>query len=66
MARLPKSPTRHELDRLIIGNQIEIMAALELLDRAPRVVLGDRIQETVAWWRAHYNEDVTAMPSKED
>lgn len=68
MARLPKAATRHDLDRMIVGNQIFIMGALAgLADLSPAQKLDARIEEVRAWWRSHYSEDVTVMPAlKED
>jgi len=68
MARPPKAATRHDLDRMIVGNQVFIMAALAgLADPMPARRLDDRIAEVRAWWRSHYSEDVTVMPTlKED
>jgi hypothetical protein len=67
MARLPKAVTRHDLDRLIVGNQVFIMAALAgLADLSPAQKLDARIEETRVWWRSHFSEEVTVAPPKED
>ena len=64
MARLPKAATRHDLDRLIIGNQLFIMGMLVgESDVTAATALDQRIQETRDWWRSHYSEDVTVMPA---
>lgn len=59
----PKAPTRHELDRLIIGNQIAIMKALEMLLPGGQHASGPhqlqlRITHLKDWWRFHFNEEV--------
>ena len=68
MARLPKATTRHDLDRLIVGNQIFIMGALAgMVATTPSIRLDARVEEVRRWWRSHYSEDVTVMPAmKED
>jgi len=57
-------PTRQELDRIIIGNQIACMRALSLMAKN---LVGDvnhsmdldlRIHDLKAFWKEHYDEEV--------
>ncbi len=66
MARPPKAATRHDLDRMIVGNQIFIMGVLADLAYPAARHLNDRAAEIRAWWRSHYNEDVTVMPAPKE
>jgi hypothetical protein len=63
MPRIPKATTRHELDRVIVGNQLLIMRALHDFVREPtRADLDRRVIETQSWWREHFSEDVSILP----
>jgi hypothetical protein len=58
---LPKAPTRHEMDRLMVGNQIAIMRALSTsaaVGPLQRRDLDLRIGDIKSWWRLHFNEEV--------
>lgn len=52
-------PTRKEIDRIIVGNQLTIMRALEHI--VPRVAADDlrfRVNDIKDWWRREYGEEV--------
>lgn len=63
MPRIPKATTRHELDRVIIGNQLAIMRGLiRLMGSDYSGELIDRSQDTKEWWRHHFHEDIEVLP----
>lgn len=62
VGRTSKSPTRHEVDRLIVGNQILIMDALGAGDPPVAAALRRRVGEVRAWWRSHHGEELTILP----
>jgi hypothetical protein len=57
-------PTRQELDRIIVGNQIMIMRTLALVsknlvgDMNYTTELNIRVKDTKDWWKAAYDEEV--------
>lgn len=57
VGRTPKTPTRHDLDRVIIGTQVKLLQIAGAHGQA--LALAE-------WWRAHFGEDVTVPPAKED
>ena len=57
-------PTKQELDRIIIGNQIALMKACSIIMKS---MVGDlntmnqldvRIHDTKEWWKAAYDEEI--------
>ena len=63
VGRTSKSPTRHEVDRLIVGNQMLIMGALAgMVATTPSKRLDARIEEVRTWWRSHHGEELTILP----
>jgi hypothetical protein len=51
--------TRHELDRIIIGNQLAIMRAVQTLVRGDvEIALNIRVHDIKEWWRRTFNEEV--------
>lgn len=57
VGRTPKTPTRHDLDRVIIGSQVKLLQIAGAHAQALAIA---------EWWRSHFNEDVTIPPAKED
>lgn len=55
-----KRPTQHEINRIIIGNQLTIMRALILIGRSHVMseTLKIRVNDTKAWWRMKFGEEV--------
>jgi hypothetical protein len=52
-------PTRQELDRIIVGNQLAIMRALAAIaGPVHQRDLEFRVHDVKDWWRRHYNEEV--------
>lgn len=60
VARINKSPTRYDLDRIIIGNQLSIMRAIAAMSpqTGPAEDLRIRVSDIKDWWRRHYDEEV--------
>lgn len=56
---MAKKPTQHEINRLIVGNQVAIMRALAKIAWPDhRQDLEIRALDAKNWWRAHYNQEV--------
>lgn len=50
---------RHPLDRIIIGNQILIMRALQQLVKGDtEIAMNVRVHDIREWWRKEFGEDV--------
>lgn len=51
--------TRHEMDRIIVGNQIMIMRVLRsLIDLDMQVAIDIRVRDLQSLWRLEYSEEV--------
>jgi hypothetical protein len=56
---MKKQKADHEIDRIIVGNQLTIMRALELM--VPPKAADDlriRVHDIKDWWRREYGEEV--------
>lgn len=65
-----KRPTQHEINRVILGNQILIMRALEESEAthpSNRNALRSRARDVTKWWHIHYgDEEIAAIGDKSD
>ena len=57
VGRTPKTPTRHDLDRVIVGSQVKLLQIAGAHGQALAIA---------EWWRSHFSEDVTVVPPKGD
>ena len=56
---MAKTPSRQEIDRIIIGNQILIMRSLAKLAPVPYASeLEFHVWDVKDWWRRRYGEEV--------
>lgn len=56
---MKKQKEDHELDRIMVGNQLAIMRALELIAPHPaKEDLRIRVHDIKDWWRRQYGEEV--------
>ena len=65
MAGKSEKQIRHQLDRRIIGNQIEIMRALAAANGggSTRLSTASRVHDIKNWWRETYGEEVGYNPA---
>lgn len=63
--KMSEREERHMLDRMIIGNQIEIMRALAAANGGgpTRLSTASRINDIKNWWRENYLEEVGYNPA---
>jgi len=59
-----KKPNQHDINRIMIGNQIVILRAMSFImqNMAGHTGLQEacdlRVRDTKVWWRTHYDEEI--------